>query len=151
MKKVRIVLVILAGVLILLQFIPTTLPGNSAVINGDLILNGNADEVADILKNACYDCHSNQVDFPWYAKVAPASWLVARDIREGKEQLNFSEWEDYSKRNKIGKLESIQEEVTSGAMPLKVYTLMHKEARLSAEQTEAIRAWTEEFTNRIMQ
>ena len=151
MKKIRIILISLAGILIILQFIPAHVPGNSAVNNGDLILNGNASQVADLLKNTCYDCHSNQVDFPWYAKVAPASWLLARDIKEGKEHLNFSEWEEYSKRNKIGKLESIQEEVTSGAMPLKVYTLMHKDARLSTAQREAIKAWTEELTNRIME
>jgi len=141
----------LAGILVILQFIPSAVPENSAVNNGDIILNGNAEQVADLLKDACYDCHSNQVDFPWYAKVAPASWLLARDIKKGREHLNFSEWEDYSKRNKIGKLESIQEEVTSGAMPLKVYTLMHKEARLSTAQVEVIKAWTEELTNRIME
>ena len=151
MKKTWIVMALLAGILVILQFIPSAIPENSAVNSGDIIMNGNAGEVSELLKKACYDCHSNQVEFPWYAKVAPASWLLARDIKNGKEHLNFSEWEAYSKRNKIGRLETIQEEVTSGAMPLKIYTLMHKEARLNADQTEAIKAWTDELANRIME
>jgi hypothetical protein len=77
--------------------------------------------------------------------------LLARDIRAGREQINFSEWGAYSKRERIGKLESVKEEVTSGEMPLFIYTIIHRQARLTQEQISSISAWTEVMANKIME
>ena len=88
-------------------------------------------EISAILHRSCYDCHSNSTRWPWYSHVAPASWLVADDVKEGRQHMNFSEWGRLSKEAAQSKLEDIRNEVSSGDMPLWQYRLIHKEARLS--------------------
>ncbi len=100
-----------------------------------------SDEVATILKTACYDCHSNQTDYPWYSNLAPASFFLADHIEEGKGHLNFANWESYPAKRKDHKLDELIEEVEHGEMPLESYTLIHGDAQLSAEQTEALINW----------
>jgi hypothetical protein len=152
MKILRISLIVLVVIIIALQFVPIKVPENSPVTENDLIAGGYASEgIQKILKTSCYDCHSNQVQFPWYSRVAPVSWLLANDIEEGRRNLNFSEWKKYSKRNMIGKLEDIQDEVTSGAMPLGKYTLIHRDAKLSKEQIVLLKTWTGDLTNKILE
>ncbi len=82
---------------------------------------------------ACFDCHSNQVRWPWYSHVAPASWLVQYDVDAARRKLNFSEWDRPQKD-----AEDAAEEVREGAMPLAPYELLHAEARLSPAETEAL-------------
>ena len=85
---------------------------------------------------ACFDCHSNQSRWPWYSHVAPMSWLVQRDVDEGREHLNFSAW-DRPQKN----AHEAAEEVEEGAMPLPKYLRLHPEARLSdAEKAELVAA-----------
>jgi hypothetical protein len=128
------------------------LPANLPLNENDIVLSGFADNrVAEILKTSCYDCHSNQVNFPWYARIAPASWLLARDINQGREELNFSEWNTLGKRSMIGKLEAIQEEISSGAMPLPAYTLIHRDAKLTAEMADTLNAWTKRMTDKMLE
>lgn len=91
-------------------------------------------EVANLLRIACYDCHSNQPSYPWYTNVAPVSWWVKHHINEGSHHLNFSEWGTYSEKRKNHKLEECIEMVEEGEMPLSSYTIMHKEATLTDEQ-----------------
>ena len=79
----------------------------------------------DVAVRSCYDCHSNETRWPWYSRVAPVSWLVAKDVREGREHLNFSTWEQPNE----GAAE-ILEVVEDGEMPLRKYTLLHPDARL---------------------
>jgi len=152
MKTIKIILFILLLLFIIIQFFPKDLPDNHPVDDSDLIsVIAIPDEMAAILRNSCYDCHSNQVKYPWYAYVAPTAWLVAKDVREGRSELNFSEWGDYSIRNLIGRLDAIEEEVTSGSMPLPVYTLMHRKTKLDEDQAEAIVKWAEEYTESIFE
>ena len=68
-------------------------------------------EVHIILRKACYDCHSNETTWPWYSKVAPVSWLVASDVHEGREELNFSTWASYNSEQKVKKLKETWEEI----------------------------------------
>ena len=91
-------------------------------------------EVAQILKNACYDCHSNEVKYPKYAYVAPISWSVKHHINEGRERVNFSVWTTYNTDQKNHILDDIMETVESKEMPLKGYLPMHPEADLSDAQ-----------------
>lgn len=86
----------------------------------------------DMVKNSCFDCHSNEASYPWYSYVAPVSWLVSNHITEGREHLNFSEWND-----DIDADEMI-EEIRSGEMPLWDYKLMHSHANLTPEQTDSL-------------
>ncbi len=101
-----------------------------------------AEEVLRILRNSCYDCHSHESRWPWYAHVAPVSWLVAHDVNEAREQLNFSTWDAYGAKERADHLEEIWEKVDEGEMPLWFYLPLHPEARLSDADKNALRAWT---------
>lgn len=98
-------------------------------------------EVAALLRRACYDCHSHETRWPWYAHVAPASWLLAHDVDEGRQKLDFSIWDAVAAGRKTKRLKQSAEEVTSGEMPPWYYRLMHPEARLDATERAALSAW----------
>jgi len=152
MKKIHWFILVLAAVFVVLQLIPNRIPEKTEAGPEDLFAVHQVPEpVAGILKTSCYDCHSGQTHYPWYSKIAPVSWLLSRDIREGRKELNFSEWGTLGKRQQIGKLESIREEVTGGSMPLQVYTLVHRNAKLSPEQVAALSAWTDDLTAKILE
>jgi len=96
------------------------------------------EKVGLLLKTICYDCHSNQVSYPWYSNVAPVSWWLNDHIDEGREHLNFSEWGNYKKDKKEHKAEEAWEEVKEREMPLKSYTFIHRDANLSEEQRDLL-------------
>ncbi|GAB5400382.1 MAG: heme-binding domain-containing protein [Aureisphaera sp.] len=98
-------------------------------------------EVAGILKANCYDCHSNQTQYPWYAEVAPISYWLDDHVRHGKGDFNMSEWNSYSVKKKDHKLEELIEEVEEGHMPLDSYTWIH--GTLSEEDKKALLLWAE--------
>jgi hypothetical protein len=104
-------------------------------------------EPPQILVRACGNCHSNHTDWPWYSQVAPVSWWIARHVREGKKQLDFSEWGTYSTWQKRDKLESICGLISTGRMPPRIYTAMHPEAKLTDENNKAVCAWVKEQTS----
>lgn len=87
---------------------------------------------------SCYDCHSNNTVYPWYSKVQPAAWFLIDHIKEGKEELNFNEWSNYSVRRKKSKLRSIIKQIESGEMPMESYTLIHRDALLSENNKNAV-------------
>lgn len=101
-------------------------------------------DVRTLLRRACYDCHSNETVWPWYAHVAPASWLLAHDVSEGRDELNFSRWARYQPARRLKKLKESAEEIAEGGMPPWYYRLMHPEARLSDPERERLRTWTAE-------
>ena len=98
-------------------------------------------EVATILKNACYDCHSNQPTYPWYTSVAPVSWWIKNHINEGSKHLNFSIWQTYTVKRKDHKLEECVEMIEEGEMPMNSYTWMHPEAKLTDAQKQLLIDW----------
>ncbi len=98
-------------------------------------------DIDAILRRACYDCHSNETRWPWYGRVAPASWLVAHDVEEGREYLNLSTWNRYDDAAMGKNLEEICEEIEEGAMPPWYYLPLHPGARLNDEERALIRAW----------
>src|SRR4028118_2135334 len=87
-----------------------------------------------ILRKACYDCHSNNTRYPWYANVQPLGWWLQHHVDEGKESLNFSEWKTYSREDMPHILEELREEVEEGHMPLPSYLKMHDEANITATE-----------------
>ncbi|MGA9115515.1 MAG: heme-binding domain-containing protein [Bacteroidota bacterium] len=101
------------------------------------------------LRRACYDCHSNRTVWPWYAYVSPVSWLVARDVEEGRRRLNFSTWNAYPVMRRISLLGSIWDEVAEGGMPLPSYLWMHPSAELTPKEKEQILRWAEEEQDRL--
>jgi hypothetical protein len=98
--------------------------------------------IEKILKRSCKDCHSNETVYPWYSNVAPISWQVVDHIRVGRDELNFSIWNTYSKERKERKLGQICEEVESGEMPHNQYLWIHREAILSDADKKALCDWT---------
>ena len=103
-----------------------------------------APAVAALLRRACYDCHSHETVWPWYSMAAPVSWLLARDVREGRRALNFSTWAACDAKKKSKKLKETAEVITEGEMPPWYYALVHPKARLSPAEGEMLRAWTAE-------
>jgi hypothetical protein len=128
----------LAVVAVGIQFIPVD-RSNPPVAQAALV--PPSEEVGAILRTACYDCHSNETAWPWYSSVAPASWLLADHVSEGRRELNFSTWAEQQPRRMDHKLEELVEKVRDGEMPLKSYTLMHPQARLTDEQRQVLIAW----------
>lgn len=143
--------IVFLSIIILIQLIPGKLPVVQSENENDLLANNIIpDSVASILKSSCYDCHSMETKYPWYSNVAPVKWLVAYDTREGREALNFSEWETLSIRAKMKALSEIGEEVQSKKMPLPVYLITHGDARLSDGERQMIYSWAEDFSNRLL-
>ncbi len=99
------------------------------------------DSVESILKVACYDCHSNNTRYPWYAEIQPVGWRLNDHIQSGKKDLNFSEFASYRIRRQYRKLQEIRELVEESDMPLPDYLRMHKDAILSQPQKEILFAW----------
>jgi len=146
------ILYALLGVLIVIQFVPSGRPDNNPVAGSDIHEQMDVPgEVSTILKNACYDCHSQQSRFPWYAYVAPVSFLVSRDVREGREHLDFSLWKDIPLKKKLKAFDEIGEEVEAGDMPLPIYPPLHPKAKLSQEDRELIVNWTEQAANQVLE
>ena len=94
--------------------------------------------VAAILKVSCYDCHSNNTRYPWYSELQPGAYFMAQHIKEGKEELNFDEFNNYSKRRKKAKIKSIISQIEKDEMPLRSYRMMHGNARLSADEKKEL-------------
>lgn len=134
---------ILLVAFIVIQFINRPDKVSSAEITNDDITKKLAvpENVQGIMKRACYDCHSNQTKWPWYSNIAPASWLVADDIKEGRKKMNFSEWGKIPESKRQLRLENICEEVQEGKMPLPKYLIMHKEAELTQADKEVLCNW----------
>lgn len=94
--------------------------------------------VAAILKVSCYDCHSNNTRYPWYSVLQPGAWFMARHIKKGKEELNFDEYNNYSKRRKKAKIKSIISQIEKDEMPLKSYLLLHPDAGLTPNKKKVL-------------
>lgn len=101
-------------------------------------------EVQALLRRACFDCHSNETVWPWYSQIAPASLLIARDVRKGRKEVNFSTWEKYDEKHKARKLKEIAKEVEKGGMPLFYYSPLHPDAKLTPAERGAIVNWAKQ-------
>jgi Haem-binding domain len=101
-------------------------------------------EVKAILRRACYDCHSNETQWPWYSRIAPISWLLAWDVRAGRAELNFSTWNQYSPQQQVKKLQESWKEIAEGDMPPWLYLPVHRDARLSAADRSIMRQWSQQ-------
>lgn len=126
-------------IFILMQFIQTNKENIAQEKNLEIKVDNI--EVYNILKTACYDCHSNETVWPWYSKIAPFSWVVSNHVTEGKKALNFSTWENYTQEEKDEKTKDIYR-TAYASMPLPSYIFAHKNADLTKEQRNMIRDWT---------
>lgn len=117
---------------------PESLP-NESVLNSTLTM---PDTVKSLLKAACFDCHSNETNWPWYTYVPISSHFTRNHVNEGRKHLNFSKWGSYKQNRKFKKLVEIKEFVDEAEMPLKSYIWLHAEANLITEQRKLIINWT---------
>ena len=144
MKIVKIVVVVLAAIFAGMQFYR---PGKnlgeqdpSKDISAALEV---PEDVGAVLRESCYDCHSNSTRYPWYAEVMPAGWWLDGHIQDAKRQLNFSEFAAGSLRRQYHKLEEIAEQVGEGEMPLPSYLILHSGAALSGAEKDMLLGWAE--------
>ncbi|WP_343487412.1 heme-binding domain-containing protein [Allomuricauda sp. d1] len=132
MKVVKIIAWIALIAFVVIQFFPVDYNQSEMVPQTDFMLvNKVPATVEQSLRASCYDCHSNNTNYPWYSKIQPSAWYLEHHIKEGKAELNFNEWDDLSDRRKTSKLRSIISQIKDGEMPLDSYTLIHRDAVLS--------------------
>ena len=131
---------VLAAALVLIQFVPVERT-NPSVARAEVPA---PPEVRAILKRACYDCHSNETTWPWYGRVAPFSFLMERDVREGRREVNFSTLASDPLKRRQRKWMEIPEQIEKGEMPPWFYTAVHPEARLSEADRAALLRWAHE-------
>lgn len=144
MRRITIGLFVLAGILIVIQFFQPARNQNVQTENtGIEKVMDVPDNIQAILKNSCYDCHSNNTRYPWYANIQPGAWWMALHIKEGKAELNFDEFGDYSKRRQNSKLKAIASSVEDETMPVPSYLLIHRKAALSKADQILIKQWSE--------
>ena len=131
---------------IAMQFIrpATTNPS----INRDLELK-TSNEVKEILKKSCYDCHSYETKWPFYSKVAPISWLVVDHVNVGRDVLNYSTWESMDEKKKIKKLQRSLQTLRSGMMPLPSYLWLHDEAKIDDKDREVLQSWVKDELDKL--
>ena len=131
--------VLVVAIVLVIQVIPvernvsTVPPGQSFEKTEKVPAN-----VAAILKVSCYDCHSNNTRYPWYSELQPGAWFMAQHIKKGRDELNFDEFNNYSKRRKKAKIKSIISQIEKEEMPLKSYLLLHPDAGLTPNKKKVL-------------
>ena len=150
MKLNKNILLALLIVFIAIQFIQPAHNISGQVLPTDIPKTVNVpDKVLAIFKNSCYDCHSNNTRYPWYVYIQPMGWMMARHIKNGKDNLDFSDFGSYSQRKQANKLRAIETSIKEGSMPLSSYNIMHTDARLSAEDKKLITDWASNAKDRL--
>ena len=147
LKKAAITAIVLLAVI---QFFKTK--ENKSVQTSENAITQHYDvpeNIQNILKISCYDCHSNNTNYPWYNKIQPVNWWFADHVNEGKRKLNFDEFNTYSTKKKLHKLDEVIETIRENEMPLKSYTLIHGDAKLSDSDKQEIETWAKKIKNEI--
>ena len=144
MKYFRWGIISFLGIWIMAQFFQPERRTDESAPQTDLFLQMDVnDSLKNMLVESCYDCHSNQTDYPWYAYVVPFAQMINRHVREGRKELNFSMWGIYTSQEKVGYLSDICKVLENNEMPLKAYLFLHRKARLNDVQERQICAWSE--------
>ena len=148
----RIILYLLLGSFIVIQFFRPEKNTTEAVPSSDFFVQNPSlpDALKATIRTSCYDCHSKQTVYPLYAEVAPFSWIIGQHIKNGKSELNFSEYGNLDKQKKIALLNDICEVIEEGEMPPANYLMLHKDAVLDEDDTEAICDWADGMAMYIM-
>ena len=148
-RKKRLVLILLIVLIGVVIFYPVKKTNPTLENNKDYLAQAFVPEnISAMVKTACYDCHSNTTDYPWYSHIAPFSWLISSHVKDGRAHVNFSEWQSLNSKNEKHTLEKCAEVIQEGEMPLNSYLLLHANARLSETERKALVSW---FTNAAAQ
>lgn len=125
-----------------IQFIPIHRNQSDIVPSADFIqVHDVPTEVETMLMTSCYDCHSNNTNYPWYSNLQPIGWMLQSHVEDGKAELNFNAWDEYSTRRKRSKIKSVISQIEDGEMPLSSYTLIHGDAKLSETERSVLIAF----------
>jgi hypothetical protein len=151
MKLAKRMLLVSGILFIALQFIRPVHNKSSQVLTTDISKVATIpDTVLKMLKNTCYDCHSNNTDYPWYSNIQPMGWLMAYHIKKAKNQLNFSDFGSYSQRRQLSKLDGIANSIKDNIMPLKSYKIMHKPAQLGTNEKILLINWAQQLQDSLL-
>jgi len=143
-RVIKNILLFLLIAFMVLQFFQPDKNNNTVVVANDITsVVPMSDSVSKILHIACYDCHSNNTDYPWYSNIQPVGWWLASHIKEGKEELNFNEFTTYPTKKQLKKLDKIKKSQKDDWMPLGSYTLIHRDAKLNDAQKQLIMDWAD--------
>lgn len=141
-KVLKRIFQVLLLVFIVIQFIRPEKNRAEGISNNDISKKYTVpDDVQVILKTSCYDCHSNNTVYPWYAEIQPVAWWLDDHVKDGKKDLNFSEFTGYAISRQYRKLEEVTEMTDEGEMPLDSYLWIHKNAKLDAPQKLTLDNW----------
>ena len=142
MKIVKRILLLLLVVFVVAQFFgPEKNEGKASSLEPFIAETNPPENVKQILKESCFDCHSNTTRYPWYFNITPVNYWMAEHVEHGKKEVNFSSWSEYSLKRKEHKMEEVWEEVQKKKMPLESYTWTHGDANLTDVQIESVVAW----------
>ncbi len=142
-KILKTILIILLIALVIIQFIrPSKNVGEEIASNQINAVQQVPEDVQQILKISCYDCHSNTTRYPWYENIQPVAWFLNDHIVEGKKEINFSIFATYPAYRRYKKFKEIQKQIKEDEMPLFSYTIIHRDAVLSAGQKSTLINWT---------
>jgi hypothetical protein len=148
-KRLRLLALSLVGLLAVASVL--TPPDKSGDAGSPLLAGASIDpKVLSLLERSCGDCHSERTVYPWYSYVGPVSWLVQSDVARGRRHLNLSRWNEYPLVRRERSLSEIANQVEDGDMPVPYYTLIHRNARLSAADVSAIFHWTQAERARLI-
>jgi len=144
MTLLKKILLGVAAVFVVIQFVRPTRNDGDTEANAMSKKYTVPENVQAILKQSCYDCHSNKTNYPWYANIQPVGWWIQYShVNDGKRHLNFSEFASYPEKRAKKKIEEIADEIREGGMPLSSYTFLHQDAVLSQEQAKTLVDWAE--------
>ena len=142
MSSTKKILLVLLTIFIVVQFIRPARNKSTQLLPTDFTkLYKVPDTVQSVLQKACYDCHSNNTNYPWYSNIQPVAWMLARHIKNGKEKLNFSDFGSNTTRKQISKLKGIANQIKDDEMPIVSYKAMHTKANLTKEEKILIMDW----------
>lgn len=150
LPMIKTILLALAALAVAAQFLRPDKNLSPAPARTDLlVLHPAPAEVKHLLQVGCYDCHSDHTRYPWYAEVQPLGWWLAQHVRDGKRELNLSAFGELSKKQQTGKLEAMADVIERREMPLKSYTLTHRDAAFTAAQITQINGWLEALRDQV--
>lgn len=135
-RKILFGAAVLAALFLLMQV--KTVDRTNPPVEADLVA---PPVVESLLRRACYDCHSHETSWPWYSRLAPVSWWLAEHVRQGRADLNFSQWPLFDNEAQELFLRDIEKQLEDGTMPLRSYVLGHPEARLTAAEKTLLLEW----------
>lgn len=150
MKPIKKIVLALAVVFISMQFIQPARNRSGQALPTDFARTFSIPaNVEGIFQNACYDCHTNNTNYPWYSNIQPMAWIMANHINNGKAKLNFSDFCSNTTRKQISKLKEVSSQIKDDEMPISSYKAMHKKANLTKEERNLLMDWVNKIADSL--